>query len=73
MKRLVWGAVLFLCAAASSGMPLNACDKRALEYTPSTSFQRAYEMDGNTVLVISDDEFVTIVVYSNAEAHTEWM
>ena len=69
MKRMVWGAVLFLCMAVGDGSRLLACDDR-----PTTrSYTSVFESDGNTVVITSDDDVVTIVVFSNEEAHSEWM
>jgi hypothetical protein len=69
MRRLVWGAVLVLCVAAGDGSRLLACDERPMSRTHASVF----ESGDNTVLITSDDEFVTVIVYSNSETHTEWM
>jgi hypothetical protein len=69
MKRLAWGAVLFLCMAVGDGSRLVACDERPMSRTHASVF----ESGDNTVLITSDEEFVTVIVYSNSEAHTEWM
>jgi hypothetical protein len=69
MKRMVWGAVLFLCMAAGDGSRLLACDDR-----PASRFHTSvFESEGNTVVITSEDDVVTVVVFSNEEAHTEWM
>lgn len=69
MKRMVWGAVLFLCLAVGDSSRLLACDDRPMSRTHASVIETA----DNTVLITSDDEFVTVIVYSNSEARTEWM
>jgi hypothetical protein len=70
MKRMVCGAALFLCmAAAGDGSRLLACDDR-----PASRFHASmFESGENTVVITSDDDIITVVVYSTAEAHSEWM
>jgi hypothetical protein len=69
MKRLVWGAVLFLLMGAGSGSRLLACDEQPFSRVHASLFENG----DTTVLVTSDDDFVTVVVYSKAEAHTQWI
>jgi|1185.fasta_scaffold374315_2 hypothetical protein len=69
MKRLIWGTVLFLCMAAGDGSRLLACDDRPMSRLHTSVF----ESGDNTVMITSDEEFVTVIVYSNSEMHTEWM
>jgi hypothetical protein len=68
MKRMVWGTVLFLCLAVGDSSRLLACEGPVSRFHASV-----FESGDNTVLVASDDDFVTIIVYSNTEAGTEWM
>jgi hypothetical protein len=51
------------------GSRLLACDERPLSRTHTS----VIETGGNTVMITSDEEFVTVIVYTNSEAHTEWM
>jgi hypothetical protein len=68
MKRLVWGLVLFLSTAAGDGSRLLACDDR-----PASRFHaRVFESGDSIVLITSDDEFVTVVVYADS-APSEWL
>jgi len=69
MKRLVWGAVLFLCMTATNGSRLLACNERRISHFRTSVF----EAGDNTVLITDDDEFVTVITYSNAEVHADWM
>jgi hypothetical protein len=69
MKRMVWGAALFLCMAVGDGSRLLACDDRPT----SRSHTSVFETGENTVVITSDDDIITVVVYSTAEAHAEWM
>jgi hypothetical protein len=70
MRRLVWGTVLFLCMTAGDGSRLLACDDRPMS---RAQMMRVYESGDNTVMISSDDEFVTVIVYTHADAPTEWM
>jgi hypothetical protein len=72
MKRLLWGAVLFLFAFAGSDHRVQACDKRALMMSSPMS-TRVFEQDENTLLVISDDDSVTIVAYESERPQHDWM
>lgn len=69
MKRLVWGAILFLFVAAGDGSRLLACNDRPM----SRFHDGIFQSENNTVVVISDDEFVTVIVYANPETTGEWM
>jgi hypothetical protein len=71
MKRLMWGAVLFLIAAAGGNAQLEACDWKAM--LPATQATTVFHQGGSTVVISSDDDFVTIVVYSDTEPDSEWM
>jgi hypothetical protein len=72
MQRLMWGATLFLLAAAATPSRLDACDWISFMSAPAP--RAAMIEDGrNTILISSDDEFVTIVTYANSEVHSEWM
>jgi hypothetical protein len=51
--------------AAGNGSRLLACDERPI----SRTHNRMFESGDNTALITSDDEFVTVIVYSNSE----WM
>jgi hypothetical protein len=55
--------------AAGDGSRLLACDDRPT----SRSYTNVFESDGNTVVITSDDDVVTVVVFSNEDAHTKWM
>ena len=69
MKRLILGAVLFLCVSVTNGSRLLACDDR-----PSTRFRTSvFENGDNTVFITDDEDIVTVIVYSNSETHGEWM
>ena len=69
MKRLAWGAMLFLCLASMNGSRLLACD----DHRNSRFRTSVFESGDNTVLITDDEEFVTVIVYSNSESQAEWM
>ena len=69
MKRLVSGAVLFLCLATTSGSRLLACDDHRTSGFRTSVFQNG----DNTVFVTDDDDIVTVIVYSNSDTHSEWL
>jgi len=69
MKRLVTGAVLFLCLATTSGSRLLACDDHRTSGFRASVFQSG----GNTVIVSDDDDIVTVIVYSNADTRSAWL
>ncbi len=72
MKRLVWGAVLFLIATGSSLSTVKACEwkPRMAELRPAMLVVNDGE---NTVWISSDEDMVTVVVFDNAERKSEWM
>jgi hypothetical protein len=72
MKRLLWGAVLFLFAFAGSDYRVQACDKRAL-ITSAPMSTRVFEQDENTLLVISDEDSVTVVAYESPRQQHDWL
>ena len=69
MKRLVTGAVLFLCLATTSGSRLLACDDHRTSGFRTSVFQSG----DNTVFVTDEDDIVTVIVYANSEIRGEWM
>jgi hypothetical protein len=69
MKRIVSGAVLFLCLATTSGSRLLACEDHRMSSFRTSVFQNG----DNTIVVTDDDDIVTVVVYSNSETHANWM
>jgi hypothetical protein len=71
MKRLMWGAFLFF-ATAGSLTPLDACDWKSLFMDPQHA--TVFREGGNTIVISSDDEFITIVTYANSDqSPAEWM
>jgi hypothetical protein len=72
MKRLMWGAVLFLITAGSMSASVEACDWKTYAVGPESSAAFISE-GGNTVVISSDDEFVTIVVYDENARKSTWM
>ena len=72
MKRLMWGAVLFLIAVASSTPKVEACRPKSLKpaLTPATL---VYTQGENTVWVTTDGDVITVVVYDNSETNSEWI
>jgi hypothetical protein len=72
MKRLMWGAVLFLMVAGSVSAHVEACDWKTYATDPDSSAAIVSE-GGNTVVISLDDEFVTIVVYDEGARKSNWM
>jgi hypothetical protein len=69
MKRLMWGAVLFLITMAGGVSNVEACKKEARFPTqPPTMVVTEGE---NTVWIWSDDEVVTVIV--SEKRHAEWI
>lgn len=69
MKRLAWGAVLFLCMTATNGSRLLACD----DHRTSRFRTSVFENGENTVFITDDEDIVTVIVYSNSDSNAEWM
>ena len=69
MKRLLTGAVLFLCLATTSGSRLLACDDHRTSRFRASVFQSGQ----NTVIVSDEDDIITVIVYSNSETHSAWL
>jgi len=71
MKRLMWGAFLFF-ATAGSLTPLDACDWKSMFMGPQHA--TVFRDGANTIMITSDDEFITIVTYTSSEqGSAEWM
>ena len=69
MKRLAWGAALFLFMAVGDSSRMLACDDRPITRSHASVFQSG----DNTVMISSDEDFVTVIVYSSSEGYTEWI
>ena len=72
MKRLMWGAVLFLITVGCGTPAVSACDwKSMFAEVPNGSMM---VNDGENVVWISaDEDTVTVVVYDNTERNSDWM
>ncbi len=69
MKRIVTGAVLFLCLGTTNGSRLLACDDHRTSRFRTSVFQNG----DNTVFVTDEDDIVTVVVYSDSERQSGWL
>lgn len=72
MKRLMWGAVLFLVMVGSGAPAIKACDwKSMMPYVPEGSMMIN---DGDNVVWISaDEDVITVFVYDKSEKNADWM
>jgi hypothetical protein len=67
----MWGAFLFF-ATAGSLTQLDACDWKSMFMDPQQA--TVFREGGNTIMITSDDEFITIVTYANSDqSSAEWM
>jgi hypothetical protein len=72
MKRLMWGVFLFSIFTASAPWQLNACEdkrSRSLSYRQPSTLVTHFE--DKTMVISSDDDFVTVTVYDGADSN--WM
>jgi len=71
MKRLVWGFVLFFGVLASGTSQVSACDWKTMFQSDAETSSVITHLSGNTVVISSDEDFVTVVVYEGS--HSEWI
>jgi hypothetical protein len=70
MKRLMWGFVLFLIVVATAPWQIEACDqKKSLIPTYIEASSTVTHIGDNTIVISSDEDFVTVTVYENADSN----
>jgi hypothetical protein len=72
MKRLMWGSFLFLVLLASAPWQIVACDqKKSLIPTYMEASSMVTRVGDKTVVISSDEDFVTVTVYENPSS--DWI